>query len=470
MQADTTAAPKTGRLDPMRRVRMTGLGVWLVGLLLSALAALQQDRKNQELTSARFTEEAAQLAEGLLERMHRFEYGLRGARGAVIAVGAEKLSRRAFRHYAWSRDIGVEFPGVHGFGVVRRVPLDAQDAFVQAARQDDWLSFDVQQVTPHQGERWVITFIEPVATNREAVGLDIASEPRRRAAAAQAMRTGQATLTAPLTLVQAPLAVDESFLLLLPVYQPELAIGTPDERTRACQGFTYASVITAEVFRGLVGPDAPLTFSLSDLDEGADHTFYRAPAAHAGADGLRARLSRALFGRVWQIDVQTRAPFFVQLRLVSAQVVLALGALTSSLLAGLVYAYGLSRQRARQVRTEQAQQSLLIKGELEAQVGERTEQLETARRDLQTVLDALPSMIGYCDKHFVNQFGNLAYRRWFGAEHGTLSGRHVRDLIGAEAFERNRPVYEAALRGEPQASSAGSNAPMASSRGTSWCT
>ncbi len=87
---------------------------------------------------------------------------------------------------------------------------------------------------------------------------------------------------------------------------------------------------------------------------------------------------------------------------------------------------------------------------LEDEVRQRTTELEAARRDLQTILDAVPSMIGYWDHQLINRFANLAYQRWFGVDPGQLPGQRLIDLLGPELFAQNRPMIEAALRGEPQ--------------------
>ncbi len=91
-----------------------------------------------------------------------------------------------------------------------------------------------------------------------------------------------------------------------------------------------------------------------------------------------------------------------------------------------------------------------LSASLERQVAERTVQLEVAQRHLQTILDALPSMIGYWDKGLVNRFANRAYQAWFGIDAPSLLGKHMLELLGPELFEQNRPFAEAALRGEPQ--------------------
>jgi PAS domain S-box-containing protein len=81
---------------------------------------------------------------------------------------------------------------------------------------------------------------------------------------------------------------------------------------------------------------------------------------------------------------------------------------------------------------------------------ERQSALEAMRRDLQTVLDAVPSMIGYWDRDLDIGVVNRAYLEWFGVDAKRLTGMNMRELLPPELFEKNRPHIEAALRGEPQ--------------------
>ncbi len=87
---------------------------------------------------------------------------------------------------------------------------------------------------------------------------------------------------------------------------------------------------------------------------------------------------------------------------------------------------------------------------LEELVEERTMALEQARNTLQTVLDAVPSVIGYSDKQLINQVSNKAFGDWFGRDPARVPGTHVRDLLGETAFNSSRHYIDAALRGEPQ--------------------
>ncbi|MDO9314093.1 MAG: CHASE domain-containing protein [Burkholderiaceae bacterium] len=203
--------------------RWVPAGVVLVlGLLLAGLAARWQARDNASRVELTLQTTGASIADQLAKRLQLYENGLRGARGAVIAAGIDTLRRETFRTYHESLDVDRQFPGARGFGFIRRVAVDSEAGFLAKARRDGAPEFKIRQLEPYGGERYVIQYIEPVDRNQAAVGLDIASEANRRAAAQQAASGGQAAITRPITLVQATGQAQRSFLLLLPVYRPGL--------------------------------------------------------------------------------------------------------------------------------------------------------------------------------------------------------------------------------------------------------
>jgi PAS domain S-box-containing protein len=76
--------------------------------------------------------------------------------------------------------------------------------------------------------------------------------------------------------------------------------------------------------------------------------------------------------------------------------------------------------------------------------------LAAARYDLQKILDATPSMIGYWDRRLTCRFANRAFEEWFGTPLESMPGIHLQELLGAELFVESLPWAEAALRGEEQ--------------------
>jgi len=110
-----------------------------------------------------------------------------------------------------------------------------------------------------------------------------------------------------------------------------------------------------------------------------------------------------------------------------------------------------SERRRQEQALRQSHSALAsLSATLERQVAERTTQLQATERHLQTILDTLPSMVGYWDKDLLNRFANRAYHEWFGVDALSLPGRHLSELLGPQLFEQNRPFLEAVLRGESQ--------------------
>jgi len=100
---------------------------------------------------------------------------------------------------------------------------------------------------------------------------------------------------------------------------------------------------------------------------------------------------------------------------------------------------------------KQAEQLLqTLNDDLAQKVRERTEALDKQQRLLQTILDGVPGLVGYWDAHMRNRFANRAYREWFDITPEDIQGRHIRELLGHELYELNRPHIERALQGERQ--------------------
>jgi PAS domain S-box-containing protein len=285
--------------------------LWLIGAFASVGVGLWQQQDNATVQQIRFSALVHKVEADVRARMQVYEYGLRGARGAVVGAGGAAINRQRFHAYSQSRDLGREFPGSHGFGFIRRVPAAQRNAFVQAAQQDGAPAFHIRQLGPSAPELWVIQYIEPVENNLPAVGLDIASEPNRRAAAARAMEMGAPSMTAPITLVQANNLPQQSVLVLLPVYRADMPLDTVAERTNATLGWTYTPLALTHVLHGIEGTEGMFTVDLQDAPERGEPTLlYQTDTPRQRvAEPLVQRLHVPMFGREWRLTVQALAPF-----------------------------------------------------------------------------------------------------------------------------------------------------------------
>lgn len=77
-------------------------------------------------------------------------------------------------------------------------------------------------------------------------------------------------------------------------------------------------------------------------------------------------------------------------------------------------------------------------------------ELRKSEEELRSITDAAPVLISYIDRDHVYRFVNSAYETWFGRPRKEILGRHLRDLLGEEAYQGVRPRLDAALRGERQ--------------------
>lgn len=278
-------------------------------LLLSAGTYHYIDRRNAERAQTEFEAVVSEAAQAIRERVSSYEFGARGARGAIVAVGPREITRASFLDYMSTRDLPEEFPGALGFGFIRRVARDELDAFVESARDDGWPNFSVRELAAHAGEHYVIEFIEPNRTNGEAIGLDIGSESNRRMAADLAMRSGEATLTEPITLVQATGKPARGFLLLLPVYDPKLPHDTVVQRERALVGWSYSPLIIDDVLEQLGETLDDFSVSITDPDsDDVTEPFYisERPSYSVAPTTQRELL---LFGRRWEMDFRASEHF-----------------------------------------------------------------------------------------------------------------------------------------------------------------
>lgn len=69
---------------------------------------------------------------------------------------------------------------------------------------------------------------------------------------------------------------------------------------------------------------------------------------------------------------------------------------------------------------------------------------------LVSLADHLDAMVAFWDRDQTCVFANAAYSGWFGKNGHQVQGLTMRQLLGPELYEKNRPHIEAALRGERQ--------------------
>ena len=120
---------------------------------------------------------------------------------------------------------------------------------------------------PQKADYYPVFYVEPAEPNRQAIGLDLSSEPARRAALVHAVATRQPTLTEQVNLVQ-DTSPTQGFLGVLPVFAAGRATQPSGERQP--EGFVAFVIRARDVFLltldpgGSTGGPAGMRFELRD--------------------------------------------------------------------------------------------------------------------------------------------------------------------------------------------------------------
>ncbi|HIF9208486.1 TPA: CHASE domain-containing protein [Photobacterium damselae] len=285
--------------------KLSSFLVWLplvAGSLLTTLIALLLNFQNQEDDKAHIKQLATQAESFIQERFSLYEYGLRGARGAIVTAGPEFITRKQFENYIGSRDIPREFPGALGFGFIRKVAVKDEQRFIQKARQEGILDFSIRTLNPHDKDRFVIEYIYPIAPNKQAIGLDIGSETNRRKAALASARENRAYLTEPITLVQADQKARRGVLILLPIFPSGLNLETPQEREDNVVGWSYAPLIINDVLAGLPSVFEQAQIQLSSQSETTPFYVSTNSGNHYHTEDTLTRIINVM-GQQWKLEL-----------------------------------------------------------------------------------------------------------------------------------------------------------------------
>ncbi len=330
-----------------------------IGLALTAGAVIwQQQRAGGEARSLQ-ERQVERLQGDVVKRLTLPVYGLKGARGALAALEGT-FTRETFDAYVESRDLPKEFPGVRGFGYIERVARTDLDSFVAARQREGSTGFRVHG-TGTDPTLYVVTQISPFSRNFPAWGIDSGADPIRRETIERAIDSGEASLSAPVRLVQDPLK-GPGFMLLVPVYKQGHDPGTPAQRRAALMGLLYAPLIANELLHGVAEPAAGLLdLKLSaragngelqpllamregqalTLEEAAEYSLAEAPSAES--------LAFTVAGREFLLESALTRDATLKLLGLSGLGLELGGALLSLLLAVTVYLLAAGRARAEQM-------------------------------------------------------------------------------------------------------------------------
>ena len=411
------------------------LVVAAVGMLATGVASY--------LTYSRVQTEAHERFTGLVTRLEsdvRVQFalpleGINGMAGFFNAVPT--MNRKAFELYWAGRDFSREFPGVHSMGAVQPVPRADLAKFETAQRRDGAPDFKVKTQGNHP-QMYVVKYIASDSKANAAVaaavvlGADAYTDPVRRAVLEQSVRSGQLTLSGVINLMPREGVNQQGLHYVMPLYQRNAPVATPEQRERALATVVYASLVIGDLMAyPASNTDGLLAFELRDAtdvpaDTALAPVLYRSQAQ--ASSHLKEERTLALGGRSYVLHVQSSPAFESTLEASLHWVVGAVGLLLTLLLATSV--------------------GLLSRGMLGAQSMARALREQSSKLIKAVQLTNNSVVIGDADNKI--EWANDAFSRISGVAMADALGKNVADVRGThitdpEAVARMREAFS---RGE----------------------
>ena len=336
LDSERDAISKAGRLH------LVHWAVICLSILLTVGAWYFAKRQIDEKIETQFTREADQVIELVSERMQKYEDGLWGGVAAIQAKGGD-VSHTDWKTFANSLRIDVKYPGINGIGVVHHVTPNQLQSYLETQRRD---RPEFRLHPEHEeSEYWPIAHIEPVSLNAKAIGLDMAFEGNRYAAAKKARDTGVAQVTGPIVLVQDQERTP-GFLFYAPFYKGGTYEAVVDRR-KQITGLVYAPFVMKNLMAGTLKKEKRrVGIRISD---GSDLLYDEHVSTEPDYDPdplFKKEYGISLYGRVWSFDIWSTASFRAAASNSQPLIILFGGVLIDSLLLTLFVMLSRSNRRA----------------------------------------------------------------------------------------------------------------------------
>ena len=294
------------------------LAVLVIGLTLTAVGGWLVYNQSEQTDALRFRRLSERLTTTLSARLQNIEEAVYGGRGLFDA--SQSVERAEWTSYAKNMESYFQ-RGVLSFGYVERVRRPDLPAFLARVRTDGAPDFEVHPAG-EGAELYVVNYVEPREQNTGALGKDLATEERRRAAAEEAMRTNRTTLTRLITLTPDERRLP-GFLMFLPIYEKGSNPMAPADRERALRGWVFAAIRIDELMDGVSrvtedqvdfdifdGEAATMSSLIYDSDQ---HLIAHRDDLVTAADYAGRRFSTlaslSIYGRQWSLWISSQPKF-----------------------------------------------------------------------------------------------------------------------------------------------------------------
>ena len=352
------------------RSRLSSVGLpLLIGSAIMVLLFIRSSVGEEENLRSRFHQQSKLIATAIKTHFELYSHSVQ----SIERLFAASQQVRAQEFSAFVANLPSSYPGVRALSWSLLVSQAQRPAYEAAMIAQGYPGFSISQrnaagnlVSASPRDFYApVTYIMPAAGNSQALGYDLASEPIRYAAMQRARDTGEATMTAPISLVQDP-QQEPGILLLYPVYQGATRPSGLAERRQALQGFATAVVRISNLINTALSdyPADDFQLQLIDNTDAAPAVIYGAIEDNfpAYARPLVWQESWPVAGRNLQLSIAPSKSFLQRNQSRQSWAQLVGGLLLCSLLGGFLLSM---TGRADQVRRLVKQRTLELSAILE---------------------------------------------------------------------------------------------------------
>ncbi len=272
----------------------------LASLLLTFLGARTLQRMAEERDTSTFRNWVQATQDRIRKRFDTHLALLLATRSFFEARSSGELAE--FRRYVQGLELERRYPGIQGIGFSQRFSREQKPDVEREMRRQGHASFRAWPADDRP-EYHAIVFLEPLdRRNEAAIGFDMFSEPKRRAAMARARDSGAPAASQRVTLVQEiDTEKQPGFLIYVPVYR-EPQPKTLEARRESLIGFVYSPFRVVDLLSGLFAASETPRVSFQVFDGADPEPRARLYASRTGAF----RGEGARFGTIERLEVAGR--------------------------------------------------------------------------------------------------------------------------------------------------------------------
>ncbi len=346
--------------------------VLFFSILLTIGASILFYQSAEGKDDVRFSNNLNRIRFSMENRLGLYVALLKAGRGFIQS--SNDLNREKFKNFVESLELEKNYYGAQGIGYSKTIRREERENFLNLMSAQGVANYNIFP----QNEKEVyqpIVYLEPSnERNQQALGFDMSSEEKRRAAMLRARDTGIASATGKVVLLQEnEQDIQSGFLIYLPIYRHGEEPPTLEERQNSLQGFIYSPFRAKNFLKDVQNNAGTNDIVISIYDGAPEPENLLAQTQTADGKSLAHQLDGKystqteieVGGRLWTIQYNSLPSFGAQSSVNWTPLIFLCGIIFSLLLFGMTYWEAITRIKLQETADNLTESESQIQGLLE---------------------------------------------------------------------------------------------------------